>query len=186
MSKKSEEEIQTLLGRLKAGELKSNTKEYSLAYYYLHRKTRLIRDKELYHSRHKAKKAEYRIKHKDQKNDYLIQWRKENSEYMSKYMKRRRKEHPGKVRTEERLKELNRKRPNSKLYELELEQFYSKCPENQVVDHIIPLQGKNVSGLNVTWNLQYLSKTENNFKRHSFDGTYENDSWKIRYKKHYK
>ena len=39
--------------------------------------------------------------------------------------------------------------------------IYNNCPEGYQVDHIIPLNGKLVSGLHVENNLQYLTKRDN-------------------------
>lgn len=50
-------------------------------------------------------------------------------------------------------------------------EFYDNCPDGYHVDHIIPLQGANVSGLHTLKNLQYLPASDNILKGNSFDIT---------------
>lgn len=59
-----------------------------------------------------------------------------------------------------------------------LQEVHKNCPDGYQVDHIIPIQNELVSGLNVPWNLQYLTAFENNSKNNKFDGTYQNESWR--------
>lgn len=49
-----------------------------------------------------------------------------------------------------------------------IKDFYDNCPTGYQVDHVIPLNGKSVSGLHVLGNLQYLLKTDNLSKSNKF------------------
>ena len=49
-----------------------------------------------------------------------------------------------------------------------IKQFYANFPKGMVVDHIIPLQGKTISGFHVHQNLQYLTPEENSKKVNKF------------------
>ena len=55
-----------------------------------------------------------------------------------------------------------------------IEAMYEGCPPGHQVDHVIPLQGKRVSGLHVAGNMQYLLAENNAHK-----GNYYRTVWEI-------
>ena len=50
-----------------------------------------------------------------------------------------------------------------------INEFIASCPPGFDVDHILPLAGKNVCGLHVLENLQFLPKADNCSKHNKVD-----------------
>jgi len=106
-------------------------------------------------------------------------WQKNNPEKCNKNSAKYRKKHPDKhnaTQAKRRAKKLNATPlwlTESQLKEIE--EFYTLAQELQWlsekplhVDHIVPLQGQNVSGLHVPWNLQILPEPMNCSKSNKF------------------
>lgn len=99
-------------------------------------------------------------------------WREANKIYISEYGKLYRQENKGKELAKARRYQLAKKHriPGwlTEEQRLEMVRIYENCPKGHEVDHIIPLQGKNVSGLHVPENLQYLPTQENRRKSNKY------------------
>lgn len=109
----------------------------------------------------KTNRQRYRIKPQYFK-DKSAEWRAKNSDRKLASDRRWRNENRGRDRaTKAKYKaaKLNATPPWVNYSEIVL--IYDQCPAGHHVDHIVPLQGENVCGLHVPWNLQYLSETEN-------------------------
>jgi hypothetical protein len=97
----------------------------------------------------------------------LLEWQSENKDRMQiNYMKcnMKRKKRLPKWLNEEDLKNIDNLYKRTKI----IKKFTGELWE---VDHIIPLNGKNVSGLHVPSNLQLLPKKENRDKRNKWEVT---------------
>lgn len=110
------------------------------------------------------RKANYQ-QHKGERQALNTRWRLEHPQEMQSYKKAWKQRNRGKVNADwmKRYAAKLQATPSwlTDSHIQEMEQIYANCPSGFHVDHIIPLQGKEVRGLHVPWNLQYLPALEN-------------------------
>lgn len=101
-------------------------------------------------------------KNKKIKQTYDKKRRYEKPELYREASKRNRRKHPKRKLADTVKRRLALKQRVPEWTDLEaIKRIYETCPKGWHVDHIIPLQGKYVSGIHVPNNLQHLPAKEN-------------------------
>jgi 5-methylcytosine-specific restriction endonuclease McrA len=149
-----------VVGRVSGGMCKVCWDKYSKEYKIKHKK-----EINMYYEEHKealleAAKIRY-ILNREQKLLYNHEYYDKNRERLIQETKEYAEKNPEINRIATIKKNGNRALRIPKFGQIGIREFYKKCPLDMVVDHIIPLQGKKVSGLHVSWNLQYLTWSDN-------------------------
>lgn len=105
---------------------------------------------------------------------FTTSWRNNHPAQTKAIQARGRKNNPGKSRFDRAMRHAAKQQATpiwlSKQHIESIKQFYVDCPEGYEIDHIVPLRAKNVKGLHVIWNLQYLPKSENRRKSNKLMG----------------
>ena len=114
-----------------------------------------------YHANHGEKVREslrkWQAKNKERMSETQKQWRKSNQSKVTKYSANRRatKLNATPVWLTDKQKE-----KTAKIY-AKAAAMEKRTGVKHHVDHIVPLQGENVCGLHVPWNLQVITATQN-------------------------
>ena len=119
-----------------------------------------------YHIRNRDKKikaaSEWYKQNKDKKRIYDAEYRERTRSKRREASKKYRNNHPSRKRADCALRRCQKIKATPYWVDKEeLRRIYENCPKGFQVDHIVPLNGKNVCGLHVPWNLQYLPAAEN-------------------------
>ena len=128
-----------------------------------------------------AKAKEWRENRPETARNAILAWREANKEHYSKYFSEYAKANRGKVNAKWMKRDAAKKnRTPAWLTDDEhwmIQQAYDIADKRTQmlgvpfhVDHIVPLQGKTVSGLHVPWNLQVITAKENRMKLNILKG----------------
>ena len=154
---------------------KEEQKAYQKVYREIHKEEQKAYQKvyrEIRKEEIKAYNTDYYKDHQEEIKDQKKGYSKDNKEKISTYLKSYRKNNPLKIRgnkAKRRASEIHRTPKWLTIKDLkDIKMFYENCPVGYHVDHIIPLQGKFVSGLHVLSNLQYLTPQENFSKSNKY------------------
>ena len=137
---------------------KDKIKEYSSKYLKLNAKK--------VYEKTKKRKSEDPQKYKEIHNKANAKWKKENpgkwNAIAAKYRASKYRATPDWL-NDQHWKEIE------ELYVLAQDLAWLNNGEVLAVDHIVPLQGENVSGLHVPWNLQLLTKSAKRKKKNKYE-----------------
>lgn len=125
-----------------------------------------------------AKNKDFINDRRNKKRDRNIEeFRKKEQEYRAKNIeeislreKKWKKEHPELVKALKIKQQTNRNLCEVAWTDWDnVIKIYKNCPLDMETDHYIPLQGKGICGLHVSWNLQYLTPEANRSKNNKCD-----------------
>jgi 5-methylcytosine-specific restriction endonuclease McrA len=125
----------------------------------------------------------YRAKYPEREREKVLRWKKANPEAAAATSKQTRLKNKDRVNANKAFYRASRRNKTpvwlTKFDRLKMRCMYSVAlmlsrenKEAWEVDHIIPLNGKNVSGLHVPSNLQVIRASENRLKNAKYEVTY--------------